>query len=149
MVGILITNHGTHPPEKWAELSADQIVEISPHAPPGVQVEGNAFRDELVQLLVAAHDGLLKFEQEQLDKHGAARFSEPIDPDESQLVNSTVQAIVTLSERFSHFDGTTFGEHYRRPDRMAYLRRVLANNFATQIDIERSWRQKQGEPTGE
>lgn len=49
---LLITDNGTHPPEKWAEVIADDLIEISPNATAESLSAGQALRHSIIAELI-------------------------------------------------------------------------------------------------
>lgn len=133
-VGIMITNGGPHPPEKWAEQSAEHIADA-------VQIGDNyAQRDEALQAknvlrekvreaLVGQHDRVQKHERGQLTVRGDDHLSTRLDP-----IPHVEEALAAVNDAIS---GSVFANHYAKPDTQQYVRNVLASHFATAMDIER------------
>jgi hypothetical protein len=137
---LLITEDGPHPPETWAGVTADQIIDIAETAEETRAAEARRFREELVKLLVRHHEQAQEHERVALKEHGHARLmhAERDEKGEHQVysastVKNVIGAIVSMA------GGYSFEEHFHKPETQAYLHEVLARNFATQAHIERSW----------
>jgi hypothetical protein len=129
-VGVLITEGGPHPPEKWADVTAGQIIDISAQAQGPMLAEANEFRAKLVQLLTGHHDLVQQHERDRLEQHHDYMMA-PLDP--TQHLDDPVEEIVRLSR------GTSFQGHFAKPETQRYLRECLAHNFASAMHVERLW----------
>lgn len=114
----------------WAEISADQIIDISARAPETKLSEATQFRQRLVELLTYHHSLVQERERDKLSKAGATHLRSELDqvPD----VEDPVAEIVRLAR------GLSFEGHFANPQTQDYLRSLLASNFATVMHIERS-----------
>lgn len=52
---ILVTDGGPHPPEKWAEVTASQVIDISSTAPESKLSEARAYERRIVGILTRHH----------------------------------------------------------------------------------------------
>jgi hypothetical protein len=127
----MVTDGGPHPPEMWAEATADQIIDISAQAPESKLQEAREFRTKLVTILTGHHDMVQQHERGKLVERGAAHLTTEIDP--SQHVDDPVADVVAASRGYS------FEAHFAKPEVQDYLRQTIGNHFATAIHIERSW----------
>lgn len=50
-VDVATTSNGGHPPEFWAKLAADRIIQISDDAHPAIREQALAFRDRLEHVI--------------------------------------------------------------------------------------------------
>ena len=50
-VDVATTSNGGHPPEFWAKLATDRIVQTSDDAHPAIREQAVAFRDKVEQVL--------------------------------------------------------------------------------------------------
>ncbi len=131
MIGVLVTDGGPHPPEKWAEVTASQIVDdIATHAPQTGVGESQEFRDKLVAILTPHHGRVQESERGAL-VHVPGRMQHDLDP--------TPHLSDPLAEIVAAAQGHTFGAYFTRPETQEYLRRVIGTHFATAMQIERSW----------
>lgn len=131
IAGIMVTNGGPHPPEKWAEQTASQIIDIAESAPGGLLAEARTFRAKIVDILTGHHFSVQVVERGHLGLHGMARHAHPIDP--SPHVDDPVAEIVEAAA------DTSFESHFARPEVQDYIRQTIGNHFATVIDVERKW----------
>jgi hypothetical protein len=127
-VGVLITDGGVHPPETWAEVTANQIIDISRTAKGALLEEAEGFRSRIVQALVGYHRLVQEYEREQLSKDDRHMLSK-LDP--TPHIDDPVEDIVRLGR------GTSFAQHLAKPETQDYLRRLVGGHFCTVMHIER------------
>src|SRR5690348_2966047 len=101
-VGILKTDGGPHPAEKWARMTAfmlsDKLIEVDENAAdPRAQAIREA-RDELQQrlykVLKVRHVTVQNGERAKLKEHGSDRLSHPLDGGEHVDLDTVVDAVV-------------------------------------------------------
>jgi hypothetical protein len=136
-VGIMVTNHGSHSPEKWAAESAAQIVDIIQIEPTSVAyhsltIEKTKVMNEIEQVLVKHHDAVQKRELNKLEEHGTDRFDHEIAPN-VELHEAAVADVLKATEM------TMFAEHFRKPEVVKFVRSSLGSHFASVKHVERSW----------
>lgn len=148
--GILITNGGPHPADKWAAESAAHIADLiqineaseSPEAVAARKAKPR-FELDLADALEGHHKTIQTQERAALDEHGAQRYGHSVDP--AEHVPETVdEAIACVAEVAA---GTPFAEHFTKPDTVAVVRSILMQHFATAMQIERSWHRDLGGKT--
>ena len=135
-VGVMVTDNGSHPPEKWAAESAAQIVDV-------IQIEPNsiAFSEmsnektklgELIKTaLVKHHNTNQKLELFAIEEQEFDRFDVTTDPDEDVLS----EALADVQECAAQ---TLFASHFQKPEVVKFVRSTLGSHFATVKQIERS-----------
>lgn len=136
-VGILVTNHGSHPPHKWAAETAAQIADVIVIDPTSIVFDSmsaakSQFQEDLEKALVASHGTVQSHEADALQEHGADRYDHPIAPEDDHI-NEAVAAVSAVADK------TMFASHFRKPDVQAFVRSTLHSHFATVRQIERSW----------
>lgn len=148
-VGILKTDGGPHPPDKWARATAralvNHLIQIDENAVSKEAVEVRAAKDELEgrirSILIMHHTDVQVQERGKIDVEGVARLSRPLlrsvearnaSVDEhvalDEIVNAIVDAAKVHPKLFAHFD---------QPNVRAVLVERLRMDFASSIDIER------------
>lgn len=130
-LGVLITDGGPHPPDKWAEVTADQIIQISESAEAGKLAEARAFRDKIVKALTPHHGKVQHHERGQLKAHGDKHFASELNP--LPFIEEALAEIVAAAK------GLSFEAHFAKPETLKYVGDVLASHFATAQHIERAW----------
>jgi hypothetical protein len=133
-VGIMVTNHGSHPPEKWAAESAQQIADIiviepsSPAYDAMLQAKSKLTSD-LEAALVKDFTDVQDEAKATLAKDGDKALNTPIENDLDGAV-ATVLAVT---------DASIFASHYRKPEVQAFIKSTLHSHFTSVKQIERSW----------
>lgn len=120
------TDNGSHPPEYWAEVTANEMVEVE-----GKHEEGLALKAEIQKVLETAYVMILADEKAGMEGDSTKLF-DPIIPSDLVLAD-IVEQIVTA--------GTAkgWGDHFQSPRVQSYLRRVLKQHLVNAKDIERRW----------
>lgn len=125
--GVLITNNGPHPADKWAELTVSQIVDVAGSEP------GLKFRSKLAEILEGFHSKVASDEQNKLKKLGDDRLGQPLDVEGEQELDKMVDELAAVA------DGSEWAGHFASPDTRAYIRTLLKQHFRANMDVERSW----------
>jgi len=129
-VGVMITDGGPHPSEKWADQTASQIIDIAATAPESKLMEARAFREKIVEILTPHHAKVQEHERGKL----AASIEHMVTPlDPSEHIDEAVDAIIAAAK------GLSFEAHFHKPETRAYLVNLIGSHFATAMHIERSW----------
>jgi hypothetical protein len=136
-IGVMTTDHGPHPAEKWAEQTAAQIVQISETAPEAKLAEAREFQRKVTAALTGHHQLVQDRERDHLRTKGAARHADHLDP--SEHLDDAIDAIVAAAK------GTSFAAHFARPEVLGYLRQTVGGHFATAMHIERLWHGDDGD----
>lgn len=59
-VDVSTTSNGGHPPEFWAKLAADRIVQVSEDAHPAIREQAVAFRDRVEKVILLYMERAIK-----------------------------------------------------------------------------------------
>lgn len=136
-VGILATNNGPHPADKWAEQTAAQIADI-------IQVEPNSlafneltaakndFENEIRTALVVHHTTVQDHEKAQIVEHGMSRLEHPIEPEMVHVDDAAADVTAIAKTKI-------FGSHFNKPEVQDYVRQTIGSHFASVRHVERSW----------
>jgi hypothetical protein len=130
-VGILATDGGPHPPEKWAQVTASQIIDIASDAPEAKLREARVFEARVLEILTGHHSLVQEHERGGLANEGPERLATDIDT--SGHVPDAVDDIISAAK------GTSFAPHFAKPEVRAYVERLLHEHFHHAMHIERSW----------
>jgi hypothetical protein len=130
-VGVLATDGGPHPPEKWAALTASQIIDIASSAPATLLAEARGFQAKIEGILTRHHELAQTHERDSLATEGPERLAADIDT--SGHVPDAADDIVAAAK------GTSFAAHFAKPEVRAYLERLLHEHFHHSMHIERLW----------
>lgn len=133
----MVTNGGSHAPEKWAAESAAQITDVIVIEPTSIAFDAMttakaSFEADVETALVGIHDTVQSHEVSALDKHGTDRLVHDLAPEDDHI-NAAVAAVTAVADK------TMFAAHFRKPEVQAFIRSTLGSHFATVKHIERSW----------
>lgn len=136
-VGLLITNHGPHPPEKWAEQTAAQLVDIIQVEPDSLAYEVLTAQKveleaELMQILTDDHSSVQTHERDAIAEQGMARLEEPLHPDTPHLGDAVYKVIARAKTKI-------FGAHFNKPEVVKFVQDVIGSHFGSVRYVERSW----------
>jgi hypothetical protein len=126
---MMITTTGKHPALKWAELAADEIIEISENAPTTKIQEAREFRNKLVSMLEVNHQEMMDHEQDEIK---AGRHDMNLPYKTEKYAEKVVKKICALTKGYS------FEEHFVTPETHQFLETVLNRNFKSAKLVERS-----------
>ena len=138
-VRTMATDNGTHPPEAWAEVTADTILDLIQIEPTGtpVTIRAMAFKQELRPKLIARfaeHYRML-----QLIERVAVVKKKPGDPLEPEVTS-------ICNDFFRLMETTDFGPRFALPARQQVIYRIIGQHSADVMHIERqTFADKQGD----
>ncbi len=132
-IGILVTNNGPHPPEKWAEATASHIVDIADHVAGERRGAAIKLQAAIIDVLETHHATVQTGERAKIDEHGADRLAHPLDPGEHLSLDGAVKEIVAAAK------GTPWEADFAASAMTDHLRTLLGSHFCTSMHIERSW----------
>jgi hypothetical protein len=117
-LGVMITNGGAHPPEDWAETTANKILDLIRVPSEAVSAElaeadriaveagreaarqaKNLLKPQIVAALLSAHVDVHAGEAAALAADGAARAAAPADPGAHTEVDAVLAAVHALFEK--------------------------------------------------
>lgn len=127
---LMVTDGGPHPPEKWAALTASQVIEIASTASGALLSEARTFQAKVEAVLVAHHRLVQDHERDALASEGPDRLATDIDT--SGHLPDAVDDVIAAAR------GTSFAAHFAKPETRAYLEELLHNHFHQSMWIERS-----------
>jgi hypothetical protein len=125
---LMITPEGKHPASKWADIAADEIIDISAEAPELKVKEAKEFRAKLHHMLTRHHQHMMDHEQD-LIKGGDHHLDLPYDTEEH--ADKAVDEICKLAK------GTSFEAHFAQPNVRAHLTEVCNRSFKSAKLVER------------
>lgn len=126
---MMITPEGKHPAAKWAELAADEIIDISSKAPSTLMSEAMDFRRKLVEMMTHHHQTAMDDEQAKIAT-GSHDMNMPYETEVHAL--KVVDEIVGLAQNYS------FAPHFKQDAVCAHLGEVCNRNFKSAKLVERS-----------
>lgn len=125
---MLITSGGKHPASKWAELAADEIVNISEQAPQILLREAREFRAKLIGMFTHHHQCVMDHEQEQIQ----AGNHHPDLPYETEDYAKKVR-----DEVCDLAIGSSFAEHFQQEHVRAWVEGICNKYFKSAKMVER------------
>lgn len=133
---FLITDGGPHPADKWAEVSANEIMALivipddatSDAAVAARQAKRELF-PKLVKELTEHHGALQKAERAACKKGAAKRSAEKID-----VIDHMASGVECIIELMTY---PPFREHFSRPDVRAVVARIIGQHATDIVHIER------------
>jgi hypothetical protein len=103
---VMVTNHGTHPPELWAHVAAEQIAPISPDLTGARRRAAMALQTKIVEALEVHHGKVHADEAEKLAADPAHADAEPHSTPYLDAIMSDIQNAAAGTDWQDHF---TFG----------------------------------------
>jgi hypothetical protein len=125
---LMITADGKHPPEKWADVAADEIIEISAEAPQALMKEATEFRKKLYTSLTGYIKEMMDHEKTCIaeGKHALHLHYETEDH-----AKKAVDEICDIAK------GTNFEPHFNQPHVRDHLEAVCNRFFKSAKLVER------------
>lgn len=132
----MVTNGGPHPPEKWADISAAQImsmIQIAPTADPSVMIARRELELKLFKVLVVLHAQNQNAERAALKKAGDKHLANPL------RLSVELPAKLATAEIVKAARGSPFATHFEKPEAQQHIFNVIGQHFTDAADIERKW----------
>lgn len=150
-VGILTTDGGPHPADKWARMTAymlaNNLIEVDEKSATKEASEVREARDDLQQklykVLKAPHDKVQTGERAKIAEHGTARLAHPLNEHEQAASEAVaehvdVDALVEVIAAEANVHPKIFA-HFSKEDTKIAVRSRLVRDFSTVMHIERSY----------
>lgn len=138
--GVMITDGGPHPAEKWATVTAAQLFQIDQKLDGSRLLLAQRTQLAIAEALLPHHANAQSAERDALTQKGDARLAEPHDPIPAAI--DALDAVVACMR------GTPWEEKTADPEWKAAAGSVLASHFATSADIERQWHVSRNQAKG-
>ena len=138
-VGVIKTDGGAHPPEKWAYISAAHIVDIfrvDPSSPREIELEmaKDMLRAKITQLMIAHFKKAQDGERGLIKTVGHDRILVDINPAHADHMDSDAVA----QEIVAAFDGSVLKE-FLGADQVAAIKERVETDCRTIMHIEHGW----------
>jgi hypothetical protein len=127
---VMITDHGPHPADAWAQITAEHIAPINPDMAGQRRTKALKLQMAIADALEPHHQAVQDAERARLGAD-AAHIMAPPDPEPH--LDAAVAAIRGAAQ------GTEWESHFAGPERLALIRREIGIHFATAQHIEKSW----------
>lgn len=145
-VGIMITNGGPHPADKWAMTTSGKLMDAVFGSGASVSSRARKFENKLIDILEAAHDGIQKDERSKLKSKGKDRLYDPLDPRKEAL--EATQKIVAAAAEIGEVEiedrenpgqmkTVSLAKHFENPKVQQAVAGIVASDLASSIDIDR------------
>lgn len=139
---LMITNGGSHPPDKWADVTTESILDLieiaedsdTPQAAAARQAK-RELRPVLFAIFNQHHDKVQQHERGELKavkKHTEADLlaTGKINPHEHMGVMDEVAAALAA---------TPFAAHFAQPVVLGVIKQIVGQHTANAMHIERAW----------
>lgn len=140
-VGVMTTDGGPHPADKWAAETAGEImsyvkVDDSSDTPEAAAVRRAKPRLELdiAEVLEQYHDENIEAERDALADEGNERLLKPYAVDE-EVVRKAALSVVKVAEKY----GEPFASSFASQPAIAIIASAIRVHFRTAHDVERGW----------
>lgn len=130
MARILVTNGGSHPPEKWAMTTAEQVFDIGSSVAGDRLIQAQKLQLAIAEALMPHYIKAQADERSTLAKD-AKNVLSPHDLD--AYLDKAMKDVVSAAK------GTMWESHFANPDVQTAAREVVGNNFITVMHVERLW----------
>ena len=127
---VMVTNGGPHPPDFWAQATAEHIAPINPDMTGQRRRLALRLQAAIEDALLPHHTTVQEAERSALSAD-AAHMLTPLDPEPH--LDEAVAAVQAASK------GTEWEAHFLDPEVVAEMRQQIGIHFATAQHIERSW----------
>lgn len=126
---FIITDGGTHSPEKWAELTASELVDSAKESDPNAPIR--KIENGVIDILSEYYTHVREAEVAGLDTDGDGILESPIDGFEHDPEEIVTKVVALMA-------GTPFETHSKRQDFQDRIRLVVTRHTVLVKDVERS-----------
>lgn len=146
-VGVMTTDGGPHPADKWAEETAGEIMSLVKVDPDTTddsdesrarkrKARSDKMRMEadILEAVETFHAANQDNERSHLSVTGDERLSHDLDPHPDHL-DGAVEAVVAIARKY----GSPYAEAFDSANGRELVTRVIRAHMKTAMDIERSW----------
>ena len=130
--GILVTDGGPHPADKWAEATSSHIVSIADSLSGAKRASAFKLQAAVIDIL-EKHHGLVQNGEQAKLQASPDRLASGLDANDHTDLDQVVGEIVTAAA------GTAWAETFALTETQTQLKALLASHFHTSMHIERSW----------
>ena len=141
-VGILKTDGGPHPADKWARMTAlmltNHLIDIDDNSSSPQAIEAREARDELnlkvYRILKLHHGHVQAIERSAIYVGGNERLSAAEGAEDHVCIDDVLTDIVAEASQYPVLAG-----HFAKPETQAAIRAQLERDFGSVVKIERDW----------
>lgn len=127
---LLITDGGSHPPEKWAVATAEAIFDINPAMAGDRLLAAKKLQVAIAEALMPHHGGVQEREK------STPRLEHSNEDNIAESLSEAEEAYAAIKAAAS---GTPWADHFDDPARAAAIKATIASHFMTAKDIERQY----------
>jgi hypothetical protein len=147
LYGIMSTDGGPHPSDKWAEITANMIVDtiLVDDKPDNVSDEARAarkakrdLRGKLFDIFDGHHDRVQRHERGGCGKIKKADQAET-HADHAQTPLDVTPHLGVMDEVAAVFAETPWAAHLAKPETMEVVKAIIGQHTANVMNIERCW----------
>lgn len=125
---MLVTNNGKHPASKWAEMAANELIDIGSQSPEALIKEAEVLKKTATDIFERHHQVMMNHEQANIadGKH-----------DMDLPYESEAQAKLATSEIVVAAKSTSFTNYFNRADIQAAIEKLCNHYFKSAMHVER------------
>lgn len=127
---LLITNGGSHTPEKWAVATAEVIFDINLQMDGDRLLQAKKLQVAIAEALMSHHSGVQEREK------SAPRLEQSNEDNITESLSEAEEAYADIKKAAL---GTPWEVHFDDPDRAAAIKSTVASHFMTAKNIERQY----------
>jgi hypothetical protein len=127
---LMITNGGPHPPDLWAQATAEHIAPLGNDLTGKRRIAAMALQAKIIEVLEPHYTAAQEAERDHLVADEDRLLSEMNPPEH---VDAAVRAVCDAAK------GTEWEAHFSQPDVIATIHEAMMHHFATAQHIERGW----------
>src|ERR1019366_6519972 len=108
-IGIMVTNGGPHPADKWAEVTASHIVTVADSLSGERRGAAIKLQSAVYDMLLGHHTTVQNGERAKIKEFGVARLQHDMTPDDHVNIDDVVAEIIAATV------GTPWEEQFKYP----------------------------------
>lgn len=130
---VMITDGSPHPAEKWAEKTAELMVDVGDHLAGEKRNQAEKLKAIILSILTEHHTIIQEGERDKLESEGHERHKAPLDPNHHLSLDNAVKKIIDATK------GTPWEFDFAQPAAYEQIKHLLRSHFVTSMHIERKW----------
>jgi 23S rRNA U2552 (ribose-2'-O)-methylase RlmE/FtsJ len=131
---IMITDNGSHPPEFWAQVTAEQIAPIAEDMTGARRFAALSLQAKIAEALIPHHEKVQADESTRLTADARHKDREVhLDQIDSAHLDEVISDIVEAAT------GTEWEDHFKDAAVQKQIRFEIARHFASVQHVARSW----------
>jgi hypothetical protein len=130
-LAFMVTDGGAHPPEKWADATANEIVDL-------IRIEETAAEETKANGILEKREFGARLLRPLLAGFQAFEADEAL-PGDDEIKTRIETAIAAVAHAAQ---GTMFAQHFLEPERVLFLRDLFLRRFSTASKEYLAWKQQ-------